>query len=156
MRRIFTKGPWRSGLLAALLLAGAGCCAAQLDPTPLSQAGTTDAGISNQPTPPMMPSVLEKSGYSSNNATEAQIRMRQVYLAQAMQMVKDSKKLVEVAAKLNAEVASQHGGKLTPGELREVAQIEKLAHSVRTKMEAPVPSTLFQPESTNTSIYTPR
>ena len=72
--------------------------------------------------------------------------MRKVYLDQQKKMVKDSYKLVQLARKLNAEVATQNGAALTPAELREVAQIEKLARSVRSKMQEPVPIGLFQPQ----------
>jgi len=154
--KVFDKG-WRQwGLLAVLLLGVAGTCAAQSTGVgPLSHEGARDAGASNQPTPPLLPlpPAEEKSLYSNDNATEAQIRLRKVYLAQEVQMVKDTRKLLQLASKLNTEVASQHGGALTPAELREVAQIEKLARSVRTKMEAPVPSSLFQTGPTNTNIY---
>lgn len=147
--KIFDGGWWQWGLLAVLLLGTWGTCTAQLNPTPLSQEGARDAGSSNQPTPPLIPlqPAEEKALYSNNNLTETEIRMGQAYLAQEVQMVKDSRKLLALAARLNAEVASQHGSGLTPAERKEVAEIEKLAHSVRTKMQAPVPpvtKALFQ------------
>jgi hypothetical protein len=87
-----------------------------------------------------------KAGFSSDNVTEARIRMRKVYMAEQKKMVKDTYKLEQLAAKLNAEVAKQNGAALTPAELREVGEIEKLARSVRSKMEEPVPTGLFQPQ----------
>lgn len=112
--------------LAAVLLAGAGHCAAQSSSLGLSKGG----------------------GFSHDPATEGQIRLQQVYKAEEKKMVQDSQKLVELANKLNAEVAAQHGGALTPAERKEVEQIEKLAHSVRTKMQQPVPtSPAIQPDT---------
>ena len=156
--RIFDRGWWQWGLLAVLLLGAGETCPAQLNPAPLSQEGARDAGSSNQPTPPLisLQPTEEKALYGNNNLMETQSRMRQAYLAQEAQMVKDTHKLVQLANKLNAEVASQHGSGLTPAERREVAQIEKLARSVRTKMQAPVPSSLFQTAPTHTNIYSPQ
>lgn len=155
----FDKALWHCGLLAVLLLAMPGARAVAQLPEPGTAPQTSKPGSD--------PSIRQarqfadenranEEQYSGNGQAEAQMRLRQVYLAQEVQMVKDSHKLVDLAAKLNAEVASQHGGALTPAELRELAQIEKLARSVRTKMEAPVPGNLFHTDPTNTNIYSPR
>jgi hypothetical protein len=51
-------------------------------------------------------------------------------------LVADTQKLVKLAAELNAEINSAHQTELTAGQLRKVAEIEKLAHSVRDKMSS--------------------
>jgi hypothetical protein len=61
-------------------------------------------------------------------------------------MIADTNKLVKLAAALNAEINGKHRGELTPDQLRQVAEIEKLAHSVKEKMCTSVrPSPLMQP-----------
>ena len=49
-------------------------------------------------------------------------------------MVSDTEKLVMLARQLDAEIASNPTGELTPRELQKVLAIEKLAHNVKTKM----------------------
>jgi hypothetical protein len=49
-------------------------------------------------------------------------------------MVSDATKLVRLAQELDQEVAANASEGLTPKELREVAEIEKLARNVREKM----------------------
>jgi hypothetical protein len=49
-------------------------------------------------------------------------------------MVSDADKLVKLARQLDAEIASNPTDELTTEELRKVAEIEKLAHNVKSKM----------------------
>ena len=49
-------------------------------------------------------------------------------------MVSDTEKLLKLARQLDAEVASNPKGQLTPEEMRKVSEIERLARSVKTKM----------------------
>jgi len=53
-------------------------------------------------------------------------------------MVADTDKLVKLAAKLNAQINGAHPVALSDAQLRMVAEIEKLAHSIREKMTTPV------------------
>lgn len=53
-------------------------------------------------------------------------------------LVSDTNKLVKIAAQLNAEINGAHPHSLTPEQYRMVAEIEKLAHSIREKMVTPV------------------
>lgn len=53
-------------------------------------------------------------------------------------MIADTNKLLKLAAELNAEVNGKNLGQLTPDQLRKVAEIEKLAHSIREKMSTSV------------------
>ncbi len=134
------------GLLAVLLLAVPGLRTVAQS-SAVGMVGMPERVPSQHAVPPLLLS-QDHSSFSNDNVTEAQIGQRQIYLAEQKQMVKNAAKLVQLAAKLNTEVSSQHVSALTPAELREVAQIEKLARSVRTKMLEPVPSALFGPEST--------
>jgi hypothetical protein len=51
-------------------------------------------------------------------------------------MVSDTNKLLKLANELNAELSASPSGPLTRAQLRKVAEIEKLAHGVRTQMLA--------------------
>jgi hypothetical protein len=51
-------------------------------------------------------------------------------------MVSDTNKLLRLVNELNAEIASKDADSLSPGQLRKVAEIEKLARSVKEKMSA--------------------
>lgn len=161
MRRraqIFGEGVWLCALAAALLLTPGTRARAQATMPPGSHSGsqgsTSMAGSpglgsgnhSQSARPTSAEEAEQKAGFSVDNTTEARIRMRKVYLDQQKKMVKDTYKLVDLARKLNTEVAKQNGAALTPAELREVAQIEKLARSVRSKMQEPVPVGLFAPQ----------
>ena len=61
-------------------------------------------------------------------------------------LVADTNKLLRLVSQLNAEIASEHPAVLTPEQLRKIAEIEKLAHSVKDKMSTSVRGTpAFQP-----------
>ena len=49
-------------------------------------------------------------------------------------MVSDTNKLLKLARELNDEVAAKNAAALTPDQLHKIAEIEKLAHSVKEKM----------------------
>lgn len=49
-------------------------------------------------------------------------------------LVSDTNKLVKLTAELNAQINGTHPGSLTGAQLRMVAEIEKLAHTIREKM----------------------
>ena len=60
--------------------------------------------------------------------------MRAMNVDRHKSMVSDTDKLVKLARQLDAEVASNPTDALTPEQLRKVAEIEKLARNVKTKM----------------------
>lgn len=49
-------------------------------------------------------------------------------------LIADTNKLLSMATELNAEMSGANAASLTPDQLRKVAQMEKLARSVREKM----------------------
>ncbi len=61
-------------------------------------------------------------------------RIRQLNLAQHKAMVNDTDKLLKLVTELNAEINRTSPAALTPEQLRKVAEIEKLARSVKDKM----------------------
>jgi DNA-binding transcriptional regulator YdaS (Cro superfamily) len=72
--------------------------------------------------------------YDPTNPGEADKRVRMINAERQKTMVSETNKLVKLAAELNAEIARSNSGELSPAQLRKVAEIEKLAHSVRDKM----------------------
>ena len=56
-------------------------------------------------------------------------------------IVSDTNKLLKLARELNTEISSSNSDSLTPAQLRKVAEIEKLAHSVKGKMSTSAQST---------------
>lgn len=61
-------------------------------------------------------------------------RMRALNEDRHKSVVSDAEKLLKLARQLDAEVASNPTDELTPEEMRKVAEIEKLAKSVKSKM----------------------
>jgi hypothetical protein len=49
-------------------------------------------------------------------------------------LVSDTEKLLRLARELDAEIAANAGQGLTPKEMKDVAEIEKLARNVKEKM----------------------
>jgi hypothetical protein len=65
-------------------------------------------------------------------------RLRMLNAAQHDAMVADTERLVKLVTDLNAQISNSHASALTAEQLRMVAEIEKLAHSVRDKMRMTV------------------
>ena len=74
------------------------------------------------------------SDVPDGNASSAERRVRALNADRHKSMVSDTEKLVKLARQLDAEIASNSADELTPEELHKLATIEKLAHSVKTKM----------------------
>jgi hypothetical protein len=63
-----------------------------------------------------------------------QRRLRAINTERQKLMTADTEKLLKLVRALNEEVEKTHPDSLTPAQLRTVAEIEKLAHSVKEKM----------------------
>ena len=61
-------------------------------------------------------------------------RMKALNADRQKSMVSDADKLLKLARQLDTEIASNPTDDLTPEEMRKLAEIEKLARSVKTKM----------------------
>lgn len=75
-------------------------------------------------------------------------RMHALNMERQKEMVADTNKLLKLARELNAEVAAQKSDTLTPEQLHKVAEIEKLARSVKDRMTSsigPAQPTLASP-----------
>ena len=66
----------------------------------------------------------------------AEKRLRALNIERQKQMVADADKLLKLAKELNDEVAASNSGTLTPEQLHKIAEIEKLARSVKERMTA--------------------
>jgi hypothetical protein len=67
-------------------------------------------------------------------------RLQMLNAAQHQAMVADTDRLLKLVADLNSQINSSNSSALTPDQLRMVADIEKLAHSVKDKMRMSVRS----------------
>ena len=67
---------------------------------------------------------------------EKQLRLLNAERQRAL--VAETNRLLKLAQQLDAEIASTNPDSLTPGQLRKIAEIEKLAHSVKEKMSTSV------------------
>jgi hypothetical protein len=65
-------------------------------------------------------------------------RMKALNAERQKSMINDTNKLLKLTTELNAEVNGDHPEPLNSDQLRKVAEIEKLAKSVRDKMSTPV------------------
>jgi hypothetical protein len=65
-------------------------------------------------------------------------RIRALNAERQKQMVTDANKLLKLAKELNDEVAAANTSSFTPDQLHKIAEIEKLARSVRERMTSEV------------------
>jgi hypothetical protein len=78
-----------------------------------------------------------------------QRQLRLLNIDRQKSLVADTNKLLELARELDAEISSTSPASLTADQLRRVAEIAKLAHSVREKMSTSVGGgTAFRPAPT--------
>jgi hypothetical protein len=76
--------------------------------------------------------------FPDNDPVEKERRLRALNAQRHKSMVSDANKLLKLARELEDEVSRTNPDSFTPAELRKVAQIEKLAHSVKEKMSISV------------------
>lgn len=119
-------GRFRLGLAAALLLAlpGGAQSGLQVPRAPTSPIGPQVGGVIG--------------GNSDDDSVEQEKRLKALNAERQKSMVADTNKLLKLAGELNAELAGEHPESLNPDQLRKVAEIEKLAHSVKDKMSMSV------------------
>jgi hypothetical protein len=67
-----------------------------------------------------------------------QKRLRLLSAEKHKSIVSNTDKLLKLVTELNAEIGSTNSASLTPDQLRMVAAIEKLAHSVKEDMRTPI------------------
>lgn len=94
----------------------------------------------------MLPSPLGQgiNDEPSESPDQALIRekmLRALNADRQKSLVSDTNKLLRLVNEFNAEIAATHPDALTPGQLSKMAEIEKLARSVREKMSTSVRGT---------------
>lgn len=65
-------------------------------------------------------------------------RLQYLNVERQKSMVADTNRLVKLASDLNAQVNGEQHGQLTPDQVKQLAEIEKLAHNIREKMSTSV------------------
>ena len=115
-------------LLCALCLGGMHA-AAQGHPTTPTRVYDGQPGVGADVPGPADPSDAQSIEYEK--------RLRRLNADRQKSLVADTARLLRLAQKLNDEFAASPGYS-TPAQLREFAEIEKLAHSVKSKMSTSV------------------
>jgi hypothetical protein len=72
--------------------------------------------------------------FGATDPSMEQKRLRAINVERQKLLSADTEKLLKLVRALNEEVEKTHPDSLTPSQLRTVAEIEKLAHSVKEKM----------------------
>ena len=122
-----TRQSLRTGLKLAILLALA------CGPAGRAQAGS-GAGMGQPPMHQQFPGRQDMSLPYDDETVMAEKRLRALNAERQKQMVADAEKLLKLARELNEEVAASNSGTLTPEQLHKIAEIEKLARSVKERM----------------------
>ena len=106
---------------------------------PGEQTNPSNSGqISNRAMQTRQADIDQNLAGNQGDSVYQQKRMRQLNAAQHKSMVSDTEKLLKLVTDLNAEIASSSPASLTSEQLHKVAEIEKLAHSVKEDMRTPV------------------
>jgi len=83
---------------------------------------------------------------SDSDPVEQEKRLKALNAERQKSLVADTNRLVKLATELNSELNGTHPESLNPAQMRKVAEIEKLAHSVKEKMSLSVKGfPVFQP-----------
>ena len=98
------------------------------------QTSPSNAGLGSRPMPAAPPAIDQSLGGGMGNPIYQERRMRELKAAQHKALVSDTDKLLKLVAELNQEIDNSSPAALTPDQLRMVAEIEKLARSVKDKM----------------------
>lgn len=124
LRTVSRLRPCAVSLALALALVLGVPCGAQNQP-----AGSPQSNVQ------YLPRLQESAApLSDEDPVLREKRLRALNEDRQKHLVSDAAKLLKLATELNAEVSSGNSDALTPSELRKVAEIEKLARSVKDKM----------------------
>jgi hypothetical protein len=85
-----------------------------------------------------IPGIQDSPTMGPRDASQVQKRLNMMNTERQKELVDDTNKLLALARELDGEIAASNTGDLTPEQIRKVAEIEKLAHSVRDKMSESV------------------
>jgi hypothetical protein len=124
----------RSVLCLALLLSFS-------SPLSLAQSSSDQTGPGQLSNNPLRLERKDAQPTADEPAIDPALEQRQLLELNAKlhkAIVSDTDKLLKMVAELNAEIGGTDPASLTPEQLRKVAAIEKLAHSLRDKMRFPI------------------
>jgi hypothetical protein len=108
-------------------------CAAQQGQSPQSsRMAQNSAQLAPQPAVP--PDWKNGLPISNTNPRFTAMQLARMNADRQKSMVADANKLLKLTQRLNAEVNGAHASALTQDQLRQVREIEKLAHKVREEM----------------------
>ncbi len=85
-----------------------------------------------------LPRQASASEFDQPDPMMEQHRLKILNVARQKAMVSDANKLLKLVNELNDEIARNNAATLTPAQLRKVAEVEKLARSVKEKMVMPI------------------
>jgi hypothetical protein len=106
---------------------------------PPSATQVTPPVYYSQMRPPASQPTFDTPAQPGDPDSVAQERqMRALNAERQKSMVSDTNKLLKLVTELNAEVSNANSDMLSTDQLRKLAQIEKLAHSVKDKMSTSV------------------
>jgi hypothetical protein len=110
------------GLVLALALQGGAQKPASGSPQSVSQYSASARSAS------------QVGGFDHDDPASTEKRLKALNADRHKHLVSDTAKLLKLANELHAEVSSTKPERLTPAQLRKVAEIEKLARGVKDKM----------------------
>jgi hypothetical protein len=104
------------------------------------------AGAQNSPSAPQQSNPGHLGPLSANATVEfeqpdpigEQHRQRLLNTDRQKKLVADADKLLKLASQFNTEIGAADPASLTPAQLRTLSEIQKLAHSVKTRMSTPI------------------
>jgi len=140
------RRPFGYGSRLAILLAVSACAARAQ-----SNGGSVFNGQTVAAPPRQGPASGLDAGADPFAGIEAEHRMKLLNSERHKKLISDSDKLIKLATELNNEISHSNPGSLTSEQLRKVAEIEKLARSIREKMT----QTVAAPNANFLPIYGP-
>lgn len=106
--------------------------------TAVSVSPQSQQGIPNQVGSPRNQSPFGNNNPFDDDSAMIHRQMNALNAERQKVLVSDTAKLLKLAQELNTEVASSSTDSLSPDQMRKIANIEKLAHSVKQKMSESV------------------
>jgi hypothetical protein len=155
-RRAVSGGSPRRGPRFLLLAVGAAALFLVCGASGYAQSGTINGnrtGVHNYPED--TGSILTPNGSDGIDSMQAEKRLNAMNEERQKALTADTAKLLKLATELNLEIAESNPGQLTPDQVRMVAEMEKLARSVREKMAMSLRGPGLPGSETVTPIFAP-
>jgi hypothetical protein len=118
-----------------LLIALAAPCGAQYTP---GSSQPYAGQIARQRSQMVLQDLGRLAPYQEGQDIIISMQLRQLVAARQKSIASHTKKLLKLAAELNAELANADSQAPTEAQLRKIAEIQKLAHSIRKDISVPI------------------